>query len=224
MWFCVNRVFYLVSGDYTTVVIKSLRRFEPPSWATSLIKPRSASEVVRLSDLRVALKGEGREFIKQYYGEWMRKEEFLDVMWRALLRSYKSLRTVERMMSALIEFANKPISPRSRPKRPENTIYELPPYYPSISVLKHAKHKIHIYDVARIYVFSRTIHIVPREYEDRATVVIPLNVEEVSDIMITESGLNTLRDLIEHYHVIEEKNPEIAETIKLVLVFVKLFS
>jgi hypothetical protein len=224
MWFCVNKVFYPVDRDYTIVVVKSLRRFDPPKWATCLRRGRSASEVVRLSDLGVVLRESGREYIKQYYGKWMRREEFLEVMRCALLRSYKSLKTVERMMRALEEFASKPVTPKSRLRCPQNAIYELPPVYPCRAVAVHARRKITIYGVVLIYVFSRTIHIVPWEYKDRATVVIPINVDEVSDIRITERGLNTLRDLLDDYYRLEEKYPEIAETIKLAVTLAKLLS
>jgi hypothetical protein len=223
MWFCINRALYL-NGNATTIVVKSLRKFKPPRWTLSMLKGRGASEVVRLSDLGVVIKGEGWNYISQYYGKWMRKEEFLDVMWRALLRSYKSTRTIERMMRSLREFVEKPLSPKPRPpRRPQNAVYELPPNYPSRSVALKAKREFTLPHIAHIYVFSKTIHIVPYYVEHRATVVIPIN-DEIVDVNITEEGLNTLRDLLDEFHYLERRDPEIARAVKLAVALIKLFS
>jgi hypothetical protein len=223
MWFCVNKALYPETGDAMIVVVKSLRRFKPPSWVTSLKKDRSVSEVVKLGDLGVVLKGDGREFIRQYYGKWLRKEEFLEVMWCALLRSYKSLSTVERMMKALREFVDKPLEPKPpRPRRPRNVVYELPPVYPSNAVARRARRRIRLPFTAYIYVFSKTIHVVPYYVEHGATVVIPLT-EDISYVEITERGLNTLREVFDNMSWLEDKGPEIARVLKLVATFVKLF-
>jgi len=233
MWFCVNEVIYPVGGDRAIVAVKSTRRFKPPRWATSLVKTRSASEVVRLSELGVVLKGEGREYIEQYFGKWMKKGEFLRMMKCALYRSYKSTRTVERMMSALREFANKPVSPKPRPRRSQTAIYELPPSYPTKLVALKAKRILTIpyyyYTYVtipyyyHIYVFSKTVHIAPDYTENRATIVIPLN-EEFNSVEITEKGVNTLRDLLTVYDKLEENYPDIANKIKLIIAFTKLTS
>jgi hypothetical protein len=224
MWFCINGALYL-NGNATIIVVKSLRRFRPPAWTISMLKSRSASEVVRLSDLGVVIKGEGWDYISQYYGKWMRKREFLDVMWRTLLRSYKSTKTVERMMRSLREFVDKPLSPRPRrPKRPQNVIYELSPEYPSKAVVRRAKQSIYIRYIAWIYVFSKTLHIVPYNTEHRATVVIPLNVDSIEHIGITEEGLNTLRDLLDVLDRLELKDPEVARVLKLVATLARLLS
>jgi hypothetical protein len=224
MWFCINEVMYSFANR-TIIVIKSVRRFKPPKWATSLIKTKSASEVVKLSELGVVLKGEGRDYIKQYFGKWMREREFLKIMECALYRSYKSVKTVERMMKALREFVNKPIEPKPpRPRRPLNAIYELPPNYPSKAVAQRARRRIRLPLTAYIYVFSKTIHVVPYYVENRATVVIPLNPEEIADANITEEGLNTLRDLLEAFHQLERRDPEVARAVKLVVALAKLLS
>jgi hypothetical protein len=222
MWFCINEVMYSFV-DRAIIVIKSVRRFKPPKWATSLKKTKSAGEVVKLSELGVVLKGEGRNYIKQYFGKWMRKREFLKIMECALYRSYKSVKTVERMMKALREFADKPIEPKPpRPRRPLNAIYELPPNYPSKAVAQKARRRIRLPLTAYIYVFSKTAHIVPYYVENRATVVIPLT-EDIGDVEITEDGLNTLREVFDTISWLEGKEPEIARALKLVATFVKLF-
>jgi hypothetical protein len=214
---------YPVGLDRTIIAIKSTRRFKAPKWATSLIKTKSVSEVVKLSELGVVLKGEGRKYARKYFGKWMRKREFLKIMECALYRSYKSTRVVERMTRALREFVNKPIEPKPpRPRRPSNVVYELPPVYPSRSVALKARRRFTLPHVAYIYVFSKTAHIVPYYVEYRATIVFPLNPEEVADVEITEKGLNTLRDLFNAFNHLENRDLEIARTVKLVATFIKL--
>ena len=222
MWYTIVEVLWW-DPDYgkTLIVIKSRRRFKPPRWLNAVYRSRKQSVAVRLSDLGIVLRESGKEYIEQYLGIWMRKKEFLKVMWCALLRSYKSVKTVERMMRALREFVNKPVEPKPRPRRPFNIMYELPPWYPSTAVRMRARRSIQIPLIATIYVFSKTAHIMPYYgLENRATVVIPLN--EVADVEITEKGLNTLRDLLDSR--IEKEDPEIAEVIRLAVALAELLS
>jgi hypothetical protein len=221
MWFTVVKLFY-ERALFSLAVVKSTRRFRPPSYIFALWKPRKSSEVVRLSDLGVVIKGEGREFIKQYYGKWMRKREFLIVMKCALYRSYKNTRTVERMMSALREFANKPVNPKPRSRRPESVVYELPVYYPIPAVAAKGK-SIYIPPAEiYVYVFSRTIHISPRFVTNaQATVVVPMS--EISGIELTEKGISTLMDLLDHENKLHKYlPPEILDKLKPVIAYAKL--
>jgi hypothetical protein len=223
MWFTIVKLYY-EAALFSLAVVKSQRKFKPPYYIESLWKPRKSSEVVRLSDLGVVIKGEGRRYIEQYIGKWMRKREFLRVMESALYRSYKSVRTVERMMSALREFVEKPIEPRLGLRRPQNAIYELPARYPSVFVATRAERKVWL-DKLAVFVFSKTIHVVPYDYEVDVTVVVPRG-GNISDIRLTENGLRVLKELDEELKTawINKRDREVLEELKPAIALARLLS
>jgi len=224
MWFAIVKLFY-EKHLYSLAVVKSTRRFRTSSYINSLRRPRKSSEIVRLSDLGVVIKGEGREYIEQYIGKWMRRREFLNVMKCALYRSYKSVKTVERMISALEEFAEKPIEPRPGPRRPSNVMYELPYGYPRLYVEQHAKKVIKLDEIV-VYVFEKTIHVAPKWWSRLdATVVVPRG--EINGVELTEKGFETLEKLAEELEKtarIKKSDSEVLEELKLVIALVRLLS
>jgi hypothetical protein len=223
VWLTIVKLFY-ERHLYSLAVVKSTRRFRPPSYINSLWRPRKSSEIIRLSDLGVVIKGEGREYIEQYIGKWMRRREFLNVMMCALYRSYKSVKTVERMMSALEEFAEKPIEPRPGPRRPRNVMYELPYGYPRRYVEQHAKKVIELDEIA-VYIFEKTIHVAPQWWSRLdATVVVPRG--EISGVELTEEGFKTLEKLAEEIETVRTKKSdrEVLEELKLAIALAKLLS
>jgi hypothetical protein len=198
---------------YSLAVIKSTRRYAPPKWITALGRYRSSSEIVRLSDIGVVLRG---TYIDQYIGKWMSKEMFLRVMEEAIRKSYKSENTINRMIKAIREFAEKPLERREPTRR--GVIYELPPEYPTRMIARYAEKKIKL-DSIVLYVFKNTIHVAG----DYATVVIPRN-HIISDIEISEDGQRTLEELGEQLDDLEEEDREVAEEIKTAIAFAKLMS
>jgi len=222
MWFTIVKLYYEIHL-FSLAVVKSTRRFRPPSYIYSLWRQRKSSEIVRLSDLGVVIKGEGREYIEQYAGKWMRKKEFLEVMECALMRSYKSVGTVKRMMSALEEFAEKPIEPRPGLRRPRNAMYELPSRYPQHYVKSRAKKMVALHKID-VYVFEKTIHVAPQWWAQLdATVVVPRG-GNIDGVELTEKGLKTLEELAEELKTawIKENDREVLEELKLAIALARL--
>ena len=225
MWYAVAEVIrWRRKLGTTLVIVKSHRRFKPPKWIMRVAKPRAVSEVTRLSDLGVVIKGDGREYIKQYLGKWMEKEEFLDVMRCALLRSYKNMKTVERMFNAVKEFVDRPLAPKQRPPRRAPTkVYELSQSYPPEYIADRAK--LELGKTIKILVFSKTMHLCPKFEPPCATVVIPLETDKIEDVELSDRGLETLKLVYEKLlPVLETSRPEIAEKLKYVFALVNLLS
>jgi hypothetical protein len=224
MWFTIVELIRPKYG-YSLAVIKSTRRYAPPKWITALGRYRSSSEIVRLSDIGVVLRGEGRTYIDQYIGKWMSKEKFLKVMEEAIRKSYKSENTINRMIKAVRDFAEKPLERLGEPtKRRVEKIYELPPEYPTPIVASNADKEIKLYGIV-VYVFKKTIHVSPlRIMSDCATVVIPRDPNSINDIELSEDGFRTLEKLVEQLDDLEEEGREVAEEIKTAIALAKLMS
>ena len=214
MWFTIVELIIPRYG-YTLAVVKSMRKYPPPKWITALGRYRRSSEIVRLSNIGVVLRG---TYIDQYIGKWMSKEKFLEVMEEAIRRSYKSGSTINRMIKAIREFAEKPLE-RSKESARRSIIYELPPEYPTRMAKRYAEKKIEL-DSIILYVFKNTIHVVG----DYATVVIPRNPSKISDIDVSDDGLRTLEELGKQLDALEEEDREVAEEIKTAIAFAKLMS
>lgn len=224
MWYTIAEVIRWRRNLGTTlVIVKSHRKFKPPNWIMRVVKPRAVSEVIRLSNLGVVIKGDGRKYIKQYLGKWMEKEEFLDVMRCALLMSYKNMKTVERMFNAVKDFVDRPLVPKQRPPRRVPTkVYELSQTYPPEYIAKGAK--LELGKNIKILVFSKTMHLCPKFEPYCNTVVIPLETDKIEDVELSDRGLETLRLVYEELPVLETSRPEVAEKLKYVFALVNLLS
>jgi len=224
MWYTIAEVIRWRRNLGTTlVIVKSHRKFKPPNWIMRVVKPRAVSEVIRLSNLGVVIKDDGRKYIKQYLGKWMEKEEFLDVMRCALLMSYKNMKTVERMFNAVKDFVDRPLVPKQRPPRRVPTkVYELSQTYPPEYIAKRAK--LELGKNIKILVFSKTMHLCPKFEPYCNTVVIPLETDKIEDVELSDRGLETLRLVREELPALETSRREVAEKLKYVFALVNLLS